>query len=244
MRDRFDDSNDSEQLRVPALASPETGAGEIAEVDIARDDGIQLPSFVLATMARPLAKDADQREQLFLSLAASAIRRRGERDPDWAARPQWLVPLQAARAEADILSGLKGFDLRLRHRIAAGRMASPFLREVEEGKPPPLPKSVKRLSLNQMAELVMDDVAMADTVNVTERVWRQSKPVIHLCAALTVTRQEALAAGAPMESLTTAFADKAFLQRVLGRAMVFEGFLPLSRLRIAPETLLRFHLIG
>jgi len=233
------------QLSPPALtlASPRAVAGEIAYVDVARDDGIQLPSFVLATIARPSEADAGPREQLFLSLAACLIRERGERDPDWAARPQPLVPLQAARSEDDILRGLRGFDLRLRHRIAAGRMAVPFLRTVEEGKTPPLPKGVKRLSINQMAEFVMDDVDMVDIVNVTTRVWRESKPVVHLCAALTVTLQE-IAGTTPWESPTIAFADKFFLERVLGRAMVFEGLLPLSRLAIAPETLHRFHLVG
>jgi hypothetical protein len=48
----------------------------------------------------------------------------------------------------------------------------------------------------------------------------------------------------PWAALTDAFADKAFLQRMLGRAMLFEGCLPLSGLRIAPETLHRFHLVG
>jgi len=216
--------------------------GEIAEVSIKRDDGIRLPSWVLATMTWPQAVDDARREQLFLSLAAAMIRERGSKDPAWAAQPQKLVPLQAARSEDDIRRGLRGFDLRMRQRIAAGRMAVPFLREVEEGRTPPLPKGVKRLSINQLAELVLEDLDMSEVVNVTTRVWKASRPVIHLCAALTLSLQEAERAGAPWASLTEAFADKAFLKTVLIRAVAFETLLPDSRLAIAPDELHRFHL--
>lgn len=216
--------------------------GEIHEVDAAAGDGVQLPSFVLSHMTWPGKADHRRRHQLYLSLCASLIRERAVADPDWASRPQWLVPMHVARLESHILIGLKGFDLRMNHRMAAGRMAVPFLRAVEEGRVPSLPKGVKKLSLNEMAKLILDDVEMADIENVATRVWRESLPVIHLCAAMVVSLQEALKAGKPWASYTVALADKVFLALVLRRAMIFEDYLPRSRLAIAPESLHRFHL--
>ena len=42
----------------------------------------------------------------------------------------------------------------MRDRMVAARMAVPFLQEVELGKRPKLPKSIKRQSLNEMAAFV------------------------------------------------------------------------------------------
>jgi hypothetical protein len=68
--------------------------------------------------------------------------------------------------------------------MIAARMAYPFLKEAESGKLPALPAGLKRFSLNQMAELVLSDAGQADAENVETRIWRPSRPVIHLATAV------------------------------------------------------------
>ena len=64
-------------------------------------------------------------------------------------------------------------------------MAMAFLREVENGVAPKLP-SVKRLSINEMARMVLGDTDDSDPANVETRIWRPSRPVIHLASAVQV----------------------------------------------------------
>src|ERR1700736_4823117 len=58
--------------------------------------------------------------------------------------------------------------------MVAARMAVPFLQEVELGKRPKLPKSIKRQSLNEMAAFVAGEVGQSEPQNVESRVWRPS----------------------------------------------------------------------
>jgi len=67
--------------------------------------------------------------------------------------------------------------------MVAGRMAMAFLQRAELGSAHRLPKGLKRLSLNEMAAYVSEDAGQADTTNVLNRIWRPSRPVIHLAAA-------------------------------------------------------------
>src|ERR1700731_3789858 len=58
--------------------------------------------------------------------------------------------------------------------MVAARMAVPFLQEVELGKRPKLPKSIKRQSLNEMAAFVAGEAEQSEPQNVESRVWRPS----------------------------------------------------------------------
>jgi hypothetical protein len=79
---------------------------------------------------------------------------------------------------------------RLEKRLVAGRMAIPFLQKAELGHLPRLPSAIKRLSVNQMAEFVLNDIGQADPNNVKQRVWAPSRPVIHLAAGAAIIGQE------------------------------------------------------
>lgn len=75
---------------------------------------------------------------------------------------------------------MKTLQRRLRDRFAAARMAVPFLQEVELGHAPKLPPSVTRLSLNQMAAFVADEVGQSEPTMSNGGIWAQSRPVVHL----------------------------------------------------------------
>jgi hypothetical protein len=70
--------------------------------------------------------------------------------------------------------------------MVAGRMAIAFLKDALPGRVPELPAGVKRLSINQLAELVLGDTKFTEPDNVETRIWRPSLPVIHLCSAIQV----------------------------------------------------------
>jgi hypothetical protein len=59
-----------------------------------------------------------------------------------------------------------------------------FLKEAEAGEPVKLPPSLNRLSINAMSELVLDDAKYTEPENVETRIWRPSRPVIHLASAV------------------------------------------------------------
>ena len=95
-----------------------------------------------------------------------------------------MKPIHAFRKEKLIGKDLVKLQRRLQGRMAAARMAMAYLKEVATGKPPKLPHGIKRLSLNQLSEMVLEDTRETMAENVEERVWRASLPVIHLAAAM------------------------------------------------------------
>ena len=54
---------------------------------------------------------------------------------------------------------------------------------------PPLAAGPSRVSINQLARLVIDDTGQTDLENVETRIWRQSLPVIHIASAFQVFLQ-------------------------------------------------------
>ncbi|MGC2223474.1 MAG: hypothetical protein WA624_14510, partial [Methylocella sp.] len=101
------------------------------------------------------------------------------------------VKLQHVFRDAKVIDRETNFVARrLGERLVAGRMAIPFLQKAELGRQPQLPSAIKRLSVNQMAEFVLDDIGHTDPNNVKRRVWAPSRPVIHLAAAATMIGQE------------------------------------------------------
>jgi hypothetical protein len=104
-------------------------------------------------------------------------------DPTWGLSPQRIKPIYALRTPQEVNKDLRTLSRRLRDRMAAGRMAIGFLQEIAAGQLPELPPAIRRLSVNQMASLVLDDTGNVEVENVETRVWRPSLPVIHLATA-------------------------------------------------------------
>ena len=68
-------------------------------------------------------------------------------------------------------------------------MAIGFLKEAVTGEVPRLLAGIERMSVNQMALLVLDDAGYTEPENVEIRIWRPSLPVIHLATAIQLMLQ-------------------------------------------------------
>jgi hypothetical protein len=128
--------------------------------------------------------DDERRSQVHASLCACTLRALCDTDPDWSTSPQLAKPIYLRQSESDCNRGLRQLKRRLRDRMVAARMAYPFLKEAESGKAPELPTGIKRFSINAMSELVLDDAGYSEPENVETRIWRPSRPVIHLASAV------------------------------------------------------------
>ncbi len=118
-----------------------------------------------------------------------ALKARASEDTSWAIQPQVIKPLYAFVEAKEIDVALRQFKRRLRDRMIAARMGIAYLKEVDSiktGQTLVLPRSVERLTLNQLSELVLDDLESEEPGNVETRVWRPSLPVIHLASAIAI----------------------------------------------------------
>jgi hypothetical protein len=187
-------------------------------------------------------KDDDQRSALYASLCALSLRAKFD-NPEAELIPQPMKPIHAFRELKQINRDLKTLKRRLRDRMVAARMAIPFLQEAETGTPPPLPASVKRLSINQMAELVFEDAGQKDPENVETRVWRVSLPVIHLAAATQVLLNLTEKSGIGSLSLGDLIWSRPAIEYIVREAERYEALLAKSpRLTIDPNKLVKLRL--
>jgi hypothetical protein len=147
-------------------------------------------SLLLAVLAYPHINDDAKRAGPYHALCSTALRARSQLDAQWSSTPQRIKPVYAFYPERDIKKELNALKRQLHHRMIAGRMAVAFLKEVATGQVPVLPKGIKRLSVNQMSELVLEDAGQSDPENVETRIWRASLPVIHLAAACQTLMQQ------------------------------------------------------
>ena len=126
--------------------------------------------------------------------------------------------------------------------MTAGHMAVAFLQEAETGAKPKLPPKVPRLSVNAMASYAMEERGITDQANMKSRVWRPSRPVIHLCAAWVTLAQAHFAEhDVPLEPVE-AMRKPEFLALLLYRAQLIEPLVERSQLNIAADDLIRFRL--
>ena len=153
--------------------------------------------------------------------------------------PQPMKPIYAFRLQQDISRDLRTLERRIRDRMIAGRMGIGFLKEAVTGQ---VPAGLKRLSINELAELVLDDAGYSEPQNVETRIWRPSLPVIHLATALQLLLHlgdpqigpigyEALLLGRGVIELVIRTAE---YHRVL--------FTQCRSLRLDPESLIRIRL--
>jgi hypothetical protein len=215
---------------------------EIYEVTLSGPQLYEVSALLISTLAMPGVSETAPRLRLYDSLCASFIRWHVARDPEWASQPQWIRPDQACRREADIQKDMRTAERRLRDRLASGHLAIAYLQEAESGQTPVLPGDAKRLTLNQLVEHT--NLGIPDVENITTRVWRPSLPVIHLCAAWATVAQEYHREHGRAMPLDDSTWTPEFLATIFYRAQLYEPLLERGRLKIAPESLVRFRVTG
>ena len=160
-------------------------------------------------------------------------------EPDWALPSQSMKPIYALRRQDENDRFLRTLERRVRDRMVAGRMAIGFLKEALTGEVPP---GIKRVSINELARLVLDDVGYTEPENVETRIWRPSLPVIHLASALQLMLHLAGPVTGPI-GLESLLLGRNVIELLVRTAEYHEALIAQSRyLHVAPETLIRFRL--
>jgi hypothetical protein len=198
-------------------------------------------ALLVTLLAFPDASDETQ-GNVHASLCNYALRIRSAIEPDWTILPQPIKPFYAFRSERDCNRDLRTLVRRWRDRMVAGRMGIAFLKEALPGQVLELPPAMKRLSINQLAKLVLGDTRFTDPHNVETRIWRPSQPVVHLASAIQVylTLTEA---SAPLSGLETLLLNRAMIESVIQGAAYHETLMAQSRhLRFDPEKMIKIRL--
>jgi hypothetical protein len=200
-------------------------------------------AMVVTLLAYPDETD-DVRARVHIALCACTLRAAGENDTEWASSPQTIKPIYLLQTERDTNRGLRQIKRRLRDRMVAARMAYPFLHEVNFGEIPKLPPGVKRLSINAMSELVLEDAGQSDPVNVEARVWHPSLPVIHLATAVH-GYLHLFDGAAEQPGLGSLLLYREVIEYVVRNAQHCESLIGRSpRLRIKPDRLIKIRLLS
>jgi hypothetical protein len=210
-------------------------------IDFNRLTVYEAGALLVTLLAFPDASDETQ-GNVHASLCNYALKIRSALEPDWTILPQPIKPLYAFRSERDCNRDLRTLVRRWRDRMVAGRMGIAFLKEALPGQVLELPPAMKRLSINQLAELVLDDTRFTDPHNVESRIWRPSRPVVHLASAIQVylTPTEADTAVSGLQGLLL---DRAMIELVIKGAAYHETLMAQSRhLRFEPEKLIKIRL--
>jgi len=99
-----------------------------------------------------------------------------------------------------------------------------------------------RLSLNELSKLVQSQSGESDPENIERRAWRESRPVIHLAAAI----QTLLRIMGPDQEKVGYPLDNASLHEMVVQLAEFNEQIVLSdeRFGVRPENLVRIRLVG
>jgi hypothetical protein len=202
----------------------------------------EIGATLLTWLAFPGEKESEERRsRVHASLCAYALRAKYEADAEWLVSPQSIKPIYALRPQFDIDRDLKTLQRRLRDRMIAARMAIGFLKEALTGEAPKLPASAEWMSVNQMAELVLDDAGYTEPENVETLIWRPSLPVIHLATAIQLMLQLAEPHAGRL-GLEVLLLDRGIIELVVETAEYHRSVIVQSRLRLDPKKLISFRL--
>lgn len=157
------------------------------------DQPYEAGATLLTVLAWPeMIDDAHAMSQRHAALCQIFLTARIDVDPASANLAQSVKPLYFRQPEKNVSRFDHQLHERLDDRMVAARVAIPFLR-VAAGQEVNLPKGVKRLSLDQITDMVLSDplTRERDPKNFQTRVWRPSRPVIHIASAVAVIMDDA-----------------------------------------------------
>jgi hypothetical protein len=201
----------------------------------------EIGAWLLTRLAFPGENESEERfSQVHASLCAYALRSKYETDGEWPVAPQSIKPIYALRPQGSIDRDLRTLERRLRDRMIAARMAIGFLKEAVTGEVPNLP-GLERMSINQMALLVLADARYTEPENVESRIWRPSLRVIHLATAIQLMLQLAEPYASPL-GLESLLLDRGIIELVIRTAEYHRLLIAQSRLKIDPQNLISIRL--
>jgi hypothetical protein len=207
-------------------------------LDFHKHEVYEVGAILVTLLAYPGINDTGA-AWIYQTLCALALYARCEAQPEWAATPQLIKPKYAFSNEPTIERGLRTLERRLRDRRAAARIVRPFLEQAQDGRTPDLRPGVKRLSVNEMAESVREELGHSELQNVKSRIWRPSVPVIHLAAAVEELEREILRNTAQPLHLGCLVQTQSIIERIVRQAEENEALIAKSQyLRIDPESLI------
>lgn len=180
-----------------------------------RDKLYECGAIVLTALTYPDELANKKSRQFFCAMCSRALWLAfADNTEDWSpitVKPQYVFQVMAEVDKAVALA-----EKRLQQRLVAARMALPYFLRAIDGHLE-LPPEIERLSLNQMAEFVQAEAGQSDASNVEQRIWRPSRPVIHLATAAIFVGRASLQANRAI-STASFLRDRAFLSEVVSVA--------------------------
>jgi hypothetical protein len=213
-------------------------------IDFERDEVYESGATLLALIAYPEDDANDtRRSNAAASLCAYALRLRYQNTPEENVL-QRMKPIHAFHNEELIDRDIRALRRLSRDRMVAAKMAIVCLKALVQGADFKRPKGLKRLSLNQLSEFVLDDAGQQDPGNVETRVWRRSRPVIHLAAATAVVMDQMERTGRKID-FRNFLTERAAIEDVVRLAEAYELLVPAClQLRISLDELIPVRLAG
>ena len=176
-----------------------------------------------------------------LAVCQDYLTRRAASDPEWAAQPHPIRPIYYTTAPQMMKRIDRDLQIRLRDRLIAAKMVVGFLQQAS-GFQVKLPSCVVRLSVAEMAKAVATEAGQVEITNIKGRLWRESKPVLHIAAAFAVVTHDAERQGRHVTYLDF-IGSRELIKSVIDASREYEALLlTLDRLKITPESLVRLHL--
>jgi hypothetical protein len=205
------------------------------DLNFERDEVYECGAVLLAVLACPGADD-EKSSELYRSLCGMALWLWHLKNADdWT--PILVKPQYVFRDRKVIDRDVAYVAKRLEKRLIAGRMAIAFFKKAIGLQT--LPKGIQRLSVNQMAEFVLDEAEQVDVSNVKRRFWAPSRPVIHLAA---IAGQK-LSKGGELVGLERFLINRAFVEEVVRMGEELEALVAKDpKFPAKPDQLIRFRL--
>ena len=222
------------------MAEDQSPPCEIA-LDLRRHHPFECGAVLLTMMAFPEPMVPERVLSCFNSLCHVAVRNWAEHD---AHRAWQMLEHRMVYAFADpavVKRDLREVQKRLRRRMAAAKMCIPFLRQAITIDPG-LPEGIKRVSIAQMAEMVLDESGQNEAKNVPTRVWYPSLPVIHLAVATALVSSELERRGYAPVAFASVLVDPRIIDLIVRNAEELVPYLARSRARIDTDSLIRIRL--
>jgi hypothetical protein len=217
-------------------------AANVCHLDSGRLEPFEIGARLLALVAYPAAEELDGRKEAAEALCAETIRATCAEYPENA--PQWreAYPTYSAIDDRETRRRLRTFPRRLNHRMLAARMSLGFLEQGLTGESPRLPDGMQRLSLNELSKLVMVQTHQSHAENIEHRIWRATRPVIHIASAMQVI---ARASGSISNDIGYPLDDFPLHRLVIEWAEFHEKLiLADSRFGVKPDDLVRVRLVN